>query len=275
MLIKSVFASLDVVIKVDLTGLDGILIINNKQVPSVENTFDACLFYKDLIFEEIPNVNIEFKRNIGIIFKFKNISQNELFFYGCRLTRELMVEACFAVYKDYQHMFKITDTYTDLTSGVFSDLIVKVEEYYKPLALKELDKFLSTGKVFLIQEKNINFIRYSMIPEENIMHVITDNKHYILIKEDADKKNSVYKDANVFLQDNRIHRFKIINDKYEILRISNTDGKKAIFRLFSPFDKIRLIGRDKQGNNASWIHGKSFTYSLKSLYSKPPIYYKI
>ena len=275
MLIKSVFASLDVVIKVDLTGLDGILIINNKQVPSVENTFDACLFYKDLIFEEIPNVNIEFKRDIGIIFKFKNISQNELFFYGCRLTRELMVEACFAVYKDYQHMFKITDTYTDLTSGVFSDLIVKVEEYYKPLALKELDKFLSTGKVFLIQEKNINFIRYSMIPEENIMHVITDNKHYILIKEDANKKNSVYKDANVFLQDNRIHRFKIINDKYEILRISNTDGKKAIFRLFSPFDKIRLIGKDKQGNNASWIHGKSFTYSLKSLYSKPPIYYKI
>lgn len=275
MLIKSVFASLDVVIKVDLTGLDGILIIGNKQVPSVENTFDACLFYKDLIFEEIPNVNIEFKRDIGIIFKFKNISQNELFFYGCRLTRELMVEACFAVYKDYQHMFKITDTYTDLTSGIFSDLIVKVEEYYKPLALKELDKFLSTGKVFLIQEKNINFIRYSMIPEENIMHVITDNKHYILIKEDADKKNSVYKDANVFLQDNRIYRFKIINDKYEILRISNTDGKKAIFRLFSPFDKIRLIGKDKQGNNASWIHGKSFTYSLKSLYSKPPIYYKI
>ncbi len=275
MLIKSVFASLDVVIKVDLTGLDGILIINNKQVPSVENTFDACLFYKDLIFEEIPNVNIEFKRDIGIIFKFKNISQNELFFYGCRLTRELMVEACFAVYKDYQHMFKITDTYTDLTGGIFSDLIVKVEEYYKPLALKELDKFLSTGKVFLIQEKNINFIRYSMIPEENIMHVITDNKHYILIKEDANKKNSVYKDANVFLQDNRIHRFKIINDKYEILRISNTDGKKAIFRLFSPFDKIRLIGKDKQGNNASWIHGKSFTYSLKSLYSKPPIYYKI
>lgn len=275
MLIKSVFASLDVVIKVDLTGLDGILIIGNKQVPSVENTFDACLFYKDLIFEEIPNVNIEFKQDIGIIFKFKNISQNELFFYGCRLTRELMVEACFAVYKDYQHMFKITDTYTDLTSGIFSDLIVKVEEYYKPLALKELDKFLSTGKVFLIQEKNINFIRYSMIPEENIMHVITDNKHYILIKEDANKKNSVYKDANVFLQDNRIHRFKIINDKYEILRISNTDGKKAIFRLFSPFDKIRLIGKDKQGNNASWIHGKSFTYSLKSLYSKPPIYYKI
>ena len=275
MLIKSVFASLDVVIKVDLTGLDGILIINNKQVPSVENTFDACLFYKDLIFEEIPNVNIEFKRDIGIIFKFKNISQNELFFYGCRLTRELMVEACFAVYKDYQHMFKITDTYTDLTSGVFSDLIVKVEEYYKPLALKELDKFLSTGKVFLIREENINFIRYSIIPEENIMHVITDNKHYILIKEDANKKNSVYKDANVFLQDNRIHRFKIINDKYEILRISNTDGKKAIFRLFSPFDKIRLIGKDKQGNNASWIHGKSFTYSLKSLYSKPPIYYKI
>lgn len=275
MLIKSVFASLDVVIKVDLTGLDGILIISNKQVPSVENTFDACLFYKDLIFEEIPNVNIEFKQDIGIIFKFKNISQNELFFYGCRLTRELMVEACFAVYKDYQHMFKITDTYTDLTSGTFSDLIVKVEEYYKPLALKELDKFLSTGKVFLIQEKNINFIRYSMIPEENIMHVITDNKHYILIKEDANKKNSVYKDANVFLQDNRIHRFKIINDKYEILRISNTDGKKAIFRLFSPFDKIRLIGKDKQGNNASWIHGKSFTYSLKSLYSKPPIYYKI
>ena len=275
MLIKSVFASLDVVIKVDLTGLDGILIINNKQVPSVENTFDACLFYKDLIFEEIPNVNIEFKQDIGIIFKFKNISQNELFFYGCRLTRELMVEACFAVYKDYQHMFKITDTYTDLTGGIFSDLIVKVEEYYKPLALKELDKFLSTGKVFLIQEKNINFIRYSMIPEENIMHVITDNKHYILIKEDANKKNSVYKDANVFLQDNRIHRFKIINDKYEILRISNTDGKKAIFRLFSPFDKIRLIGKDKQGNNASWIHGKSFTYSLKSLYSKPPIYYKI
>ena len=275
MLIKSVFASLDVVIKVDLTGLDGILIIDNKQVPSVENTFDACLFYKDLIFEEIPNVNIEFKQDIGIIFKFKNISQNELFFYGCRLTRELMVEACFAVYKDYQHMFKITDTYTDLTSGIFSDLIVKVEEYYKPLALKELDKFLSTGKVFLIQEKNINFIRYSMIPEENIMHVITDNKHYILIKEDADKKNSVYKDANVFLQDNRIYRFKIINDKYEILRISNTDGKKAIFRLFSPFDKIRLIGKDKQGNNASWIHGKSFTYSLKSLYSKPPIYYKI
>lgn len=275
MLIKSVFASLDVVIKVDLTGLDGILIISNKQVPSVENTFDACLFYKDLIFEEIPNVNIEFKQDIGIIFKFKNISQNELFFYGCRLTRELMVEACFAVYKDYQHMFKITDTYTDLTSGIFSDLIVKVEEYYKPLALKELDKFLSTGKVFLIQEKNINFIRYSMIPEENIMHVITDNKHYILIKEDVNKKNSVYKDANVFLQDNRIHRFKIINDKYEILRISNTDGKKAIFRLFSPFDKIRLIGKDKQGNNASWIHGKSFTYSLKSLYSKPPIYYKI
>ena len=275
MLIKSVFASLDVVIKVDLTGLDGILIISNKQVPSVENTFDACLFYKDLIFEEIPNVNIEFKQDIGIIFKFKNISQNELFFYGCRLTRELMVEACFAVYKDYQHMFKITDTYTDLTGGIFSDLIVKVEEYYKPLALKELDKFLSTGKVFLIQEKNINFIRYSMIPEENIMHVITDNKHYILIKEDANKKNSVYKDANVFLQDNRIHRFKIINDKYEILRISNTDGKKAIFRLFSPFDKIRLIGKDKQGNNASWIHGKSFTYSLKSLYSKPPIYYKI
>ena len=275
MLIKSVFASLDVVIKVDLTGLDGILIISNKQVPSVENTFDACLFYKDLIFEEIPNVNIEFKRDIGIIFKFKNISQNELFFYGCRLTRELMVEACFAVYKDYQHMFKITDTYTDLAGGIFSDLIVKVEEYYKPLALKELDKFLSTGKVFLIQEKNINFIRYSMIPEENIMHVITDNKHYILIKEDVNKKNSVYKDANVFLQDNRIHRFKIINDKYEILRISNTDGKKAIFRLFSPFDKIRLIGKDKQGNNASWIHGKSFTYSLKSLYSKPPIYYKI
>ena len=275
MLIKSVFASLDVVIKVDLTGLDGILIIDNKQVPSVENTFDACLFYKDLIFEEIPNVNIEFKQDIGIIFKFKNISQNELFFYGCRLTREFMVEACFAVYKDYRHMFKITDTYTDLTSGIFSDLIVKVEEYYKPLALKELDKFLSTGKVFLIQEKNINFIRYSMIPEENIMHVITDNKHYILIKEDADKKNSVYKDANVFLQDNRIYRFKIINDKYEILRISNTDGKKAIFRLFSPFDKIRLIGKDKQGNNASWIHGKSFTYSLKSLYSKPPIYYKI